>query len=52
MIYNYIEWLKNSDINYFEEFDNFLSKFPYFKTNKLQNILNILNNVNFLMIRI
>jgi hypothetical protein len=42
MIYNYINWLKTTDImktefaeiieNCYEEFDNFLSKFPYFKT--------------------
>ena len=44
MIYDYIKWLKSTNImyskfgriiyNYFEELDNFLSKFPYFDTYK------------------
>ena len=46
MIYDYFKWLKTTNImhskfrgiidNFFEELENFLSKFPYFHTNKQQ----------------
>ena len=55
MIYDYIKWLKNTNImyskfreiidNYFEELEIFLSKFPYFHTDKQQN--NIVKNDSF-----
>ena len=55
MIYDYIKWLKQTNImhtkfrgiidNYFEELENFLSKFPYFHTNKQQN--NVVKNESF-----